>query len=197
MSGDPTVQSRAPPNRRRTSPGIGMESRRVAASKRRTQSLCQGCAPRDANPVGRMKSYCHAFALSFALLAACGEALPKATTTTTAEALPISAGSVLEVRPRLRGSVHAPASAPYHSPTLGIGGESIAFRHAKGLVVTQDLRAEAFVARNTLQVFAIGPSNDSIAFGCLAAAPRSARAPLRFGSIRGPALRVGRRAWGS
>jgi hypothetical protein len=75
-----------------------------------------------------MKLSCRVFALSTALLASCAGTLPKATTTTTSQVLSAPSDSVLEVRPRLRVSVHAPATAPYHSPTLGIGGERVVFR---------------------------------------------------------------------
>ena len=39
-----------------------------------------------------------------------------------------STDAALEARPQLRVSVHAPASAPYRSPTLGIGADKVVIR---------------------------------------------------------------------
>ncbi|MEO6417773.1 MAG: hypothetical protein ABIP39_00100 [Polyangiaceae bacterium] len=57
-----------------------------------------------------------------------GESTPATTTTTAHIALPSSADAVLEVRPQLRVSVHAPATAPYRSPTLGMGADKVVIR---------------------------------------------------------------------
>lgn len=59
-----------------------------------------------------------------------GEGATRAATTTThAEIAPTPpADTVLEVRPQLRVALRAPVTAAYHSPTLGIGGETISIR---------------------------------------------------------------------